>query len=258
MSETTKPTNAVQPVQPAAAEGGLLPTAPKSPAAAAFLGAVQGPRENPQKMPLIKIHHREGKFELPSGELADEVAGYPLYYFQTRRFYKKAPKPGDKGQPPDCWSADLVEPHDSSVDKQSDYCATCPNNQFGTARDGRAKACATQTWIFLMNTNFGDVPIGVLIAPSSSLRSLLGTRFQAGYFGQAQARHGAYEIVWTRFRLKVMGEGESVTYCVLEPIMGPAQENPDKCRTLAQMRNKFKGLMDEFKMSTPEVEPSEE
>jgi len=221
-------------------------------AAAAFLAEAKGERQVEHKLPLIQIQHRTGEFLLPSGELAREVSGYPVYYFQTRRYYKKPPKPGEKGSPPDCWSGDMVLPSPSSLEIQHEDCAGCPLNQFGTGRDGRSKACGTYTSIFLLNPRFGEIPLGVIVAPPSSLRTLLGTRFQPGYFGQAAARHGVYEIVWTKFRLRVQGEGESVTYCTLDPVMGPACEDVERVKRIAGVRNQFLALMDEFRSRIPE------
>lgn len=235
-------------------QGGLMQPKQKSAAASAFLQEAKGQQEDVRKIPLIQIDHKLGQFTLPSGEVVNEVAGYPVYYFQTRRFYAKPPRSGEKGSPPDCWSSDLVKPHSTSLEVQSDDCASCAMNQFGTGRDGRSKACGTYTWVFMLNPEFGDVPLGVVVAPPSSLRVLFGTRYSQGYFGQAAARHGHSAIVWTKFQLKVMGDPKSVQYCVLAPVMGPAIEDKAKASQLAHVRNRFLKLMEEFRLFTPDVE----
>jgi hypothetical protein len=219
-------------------------------AAKTFLDAIKTKREAPAKVNIISIAHREKRFKLPSGELVEEVSGYPIYYFRTRRWFRKGYKTGEKGQAPDCWSADMVEPHMSSPDKQAEFCSDCPLSQFGTGRDGRSQACGTYVWIFLLNTSFRPLPLAVIQAPPSSLRTLLGTRFEGGYFSQAESRYGCYEIVWTKFKLKVQGEGEQVQYCTLDPIMIKALDDHDKIVRLANFREKFIEKMNEFRLRT--------
>lgn len=232
-----------------------LPLAAQQPmneAAREFLQLAEGPREVPQKIPLITIDHKTGHFILPSAEVVEEVSGYPVYYFHTRRFYKRAFQSGQRGTPPDCWSSNMVEPHPSALEKQCTMCAACAMNQFGTARDGRGKACSTYTWVFLLNPTFGVPPVAVVVAPPSSLRTLIGTRFQGGYFSQAAARHGVYEIVWTT--LKLAKPDPSAVHSVIFPEMGEAETDKERVRTLAKIRNQLRPLMDELRMKTPAMQ----
>jgi hypothetical protein len=225
--------------------------------ATAFLAEANGVAEAPKKVPIISINHRENQFLLPTGELSETVSGYLVYYFRTRKYYKKSPKQGEKGAPPDCWSADLVRPHATSLEQQSELCADCTMNQFGTARDGRSKACGEPLWLFLYNQAFGEIPVGVVTASTASLRPILGTRFEAGYLAQAKARHGAYQIVWTTFRLKSMG-GDQVQYSVLDPQMGPALKDPAQMKALAAFHNQFKDAMDSMRLKGGEAPKEEE
>jgi hypothetical protein len=223
-------------------------------AAQAFLEESKDAPPVPAQVPLISINHKEGGFVLPSGEIVPEISGYPIQYFHTRRFYKKPPVSGQKGTPPDCWSGDCIEPHISSLEIQSDTCATCKNAQFGTGRDGRSQACGMYTWVFIFNRDFGTPPILGFSAPPSSLRALIGTRFQAGYFAQAAAKYGGgkvYAHVWTTFRLKQ--KGDQVVYCEVDPLMGPARTDTEGVRFLAKIRNEFLALMDAMRLKTPEV-----
>lgn len=53
----------------------------------------------------------------------------------------------DNKQPPDCYAFSLISddpdmaPHPSATNKQSDKCADCEKNAFGTAVNGKGKAC---------------------------------------------------------------------------------------------------------------------
>jgi len=234
-----------------------------SKAAELFDKRVSGPRESPQKLAFIKINHREAKFILPTGEQVEEVCGFPIYYFRTRRYYKKPPMPGAKGQPPDCCSQDMIVPHDSSIEKQAERCEICPMAQFGTGRDGRSPACGTFTWLFLANTAFKPLPVAALQAPPSSLRVLLGTRFQQGYLGMLEARFKYYEIAWTKFRLKAQGGSDpnGVQYCTLDPQLVRALADSDKdldvAERLTDLRDQFIAKMNEIRLR-PMVEEEEE
>jgi hypothetical protein len=62
------------------------------------------------------------------------------------RFYKKKYSADDK-QPPDCYALAVISddpdmaPHAQATDKQSEKCADCEKNEFGSADTGRGKAC---------------------------------------------------------------------------------------------------------------------
>lgn len=222
-------------------------------AAAMFLAEARGRSTAPPKMPIISIDHKSGVFILPNGESVEHVSGYPIYGFQTRKFYKESYKAGTKGVPPDCWSSNMIEPHLPVRLPQSPDCASCAQSKFGSGRDGRSQACQVQSWIFLLNRAFGTVPIGILIAPPSSIRILMGTKFQAGYFSRAEARYGAYQIVHTTFKLQRAGD----VHCVLDPVMGPAIQEKDKVAQMIKIHNDFKAAMDAMRDETPSIRTEE-
>jgi hypothetical protein len=231
-------------------EAGELSNGAVNPAAAAFLAAVKGHRETPARMPLITIDHDEGKFVMPSGELVESVGGYPIYYFKTRAFYLKPPRTGEKGQPPDCWSASGIQPSPLSSKKQNDACYDCSRNQFGSAADGRSKACGTHIWIFLLSRAYGDPPVAVLRASASSLKPLEGSAYKPGYFQRAMAKSGgAYELVRTTFALERGGD----RHFVLSPIMGEAVTDLAVVAKIVEIRNKLLPAMEEVRGMTPEA-----
>jgi len=47
----------------------------------------------------------------------------------------------DQVQVPDCYALDDTAPHELAKNPQSDVCATCPKNKWGSAAKGRGKAC---------------------------------------------------------------------------------------------------------------------
>lgn len=252
------PTTQAQPspnggaVVPRQQEAGLLEGPALTPAAQMFIDKSKGLKQEFVWMPLIQINHRTGTFVMPTGEQVEEVSGYPIYVFQTRKFYRKAYDPRSQTGPPDCWSADMLEPHPSSLRKESDTCANCPHNVFGSGKEGRGKACSTATWTFLLSKAFGKPPIAVVISPPSSLKSLVGNMYNPGYFSRMQKLAGAYQIVWTTFRLTPVEGGVHYT---VEPVQGPVCDNLDHVKLIADLRNKFMEQMEEMRGSSPEVVP---
>lgn len=223
-------------------------------AARLFLDETQGtPREVPTQLPQVRIMHDDAQWCLPSGELVYEIAGYPIMYFMTRQWYRQAFKPGGKGQPPDCFSGDCVTPDARSGDKQAEECATCPQSQWESGRDGRGQACATHLWVFLYDPESDNIMF--FRAPPSSLSALKGTRFKTGYFGQASARSGgAYEIVWSTFGLtKVDGAKHSV----VTPKMGPTA-GVETVRKIVDARKRFLAAMREMRGLSPEAVDDEQ
>jgi hypothetical protein len=58
----------------------------------------------------------------------------------ARHYYAGAYEP-DVITSPDCYSFDGIAPHPSAQSKQSETCERCPMNQFGSAPNGKGKAC---------------------------------------------------------------------------------------------------------------------
>ena len=91
----------------------------------------------------------------PAGKMVigpDENAYLPMVVLRARKplqktWYATAFNPGEEGKSPDCFSVDGERPDQTSLAVQSDLCATCPHNQFGSGTDQngnatKGKACA--------------------------------------------------------------------------------------------------------------------
>lgn len=86
----------------------------------------------------------------------------------------------DNPQPPACFAIGpeptMLIPSPNSPDKQSDACATCPNNQFGSSPNGKGKACKNTRLLALMPASVlddpqGDAPIWVMAVPPTSMKA---------------------------------------------------------------------------------------
>lgn len=85
------------------------------------------------------------KFRLPNGEETDgPLEGVIVDFVSANVFYKNGFDKDNMG-PPDCFAINpepaLLVPSVNSPDRQSDSCAACPNNQWGSGARGKGKAC---------------------------------------------------------------------------------------------------------------------
>lgn len=97
----------------------------------------------------------------------------------SKTFYEGAYEPGSTDNP-DCASADGIRPDPGVPNRQSDLCANCPNNQFGsqiTASGSKAKACSDHKRLAIVpaadvrNEAFGGPML--LRIPPASLQNLV-------------------------------------------------------------------------------------
>lgn len=223
-------------------EGFLAPAAADE-AAAAFSGALtetQQTRAIASSITIIKPDHKTEMWTV-NGELVDAVEGYPIFYFHTRTYWKDPYKAG-KNDPPNCLSPDGVIPLNVEG-KQASSCASCQWSQFGTAKVGDGQACRQNTFLFLLNPDFGSPPLGVVILPPTSIKPLIGSPRNPGYLARAQEfknpktgkRAGFYEIVWSRFQL----DRASDTYCVVMPTPIAVAPSAAEARAIGMLRAKL-------------------
>lgn len=120
------------------------------------------------QFPRIKIPSGGGiAFEVPSEDpenpdLVKEFSAVILHHHPVNAYYEEEYTGGSN--PPDCGSLDGKK----GIDKDGVVkdCATCPNNQFGSGRNG-AKACKQKRRIYLLKE--GDVIPTILTIPTGSL-----------------------------------------------------------------------------------------
>lgn len=124
-----------------------------------------------------------GDFVLPSGEnLGDEIQVVVVDFVSRNTFYATPYNPNNI-TPPDCYAMGRVKaqmaPEEDSPDRQSDMCASCPQNQFGSGQNGTSKACSNRYWLAVLLVdpdddeahNAPDAPIYLLDLPPKALKS---------------------------------------------------------------------------------------
>lgn len=92
-------------------------------------------------------------------EMADVLEGVILHNTRRRAYWEN---PNPSQTPPDCSSADMT----TGIGSPGGSCAACPFNQFGSAPNGRGKACKEVRLFFLLRK--GQVlPDVVSVSPGS-------------------------------------------------------------------------------------------
>lgn len=96
----------------------------------------------------------KGAFVLPEGlELGPEIQVAVVDFMNRNLFYSRPYNPNEI-VPPDCYAIGRVindlKPEDDAPDRQNDKCVSCPMNQFGSASNGKGKACQNRYWVAVL------------------------------------------------------------------------------------------------------------
>ncbi len=127
----------------------------------------------------IRFNANKG-FITPDGSEGETLEVVIVEFYSTNLFYDGA-YDRDNPQPPACFAIgpepSMLIPSSNSPAKQADTCATCPNNQFGSAVNGKGKACKNTRLLALMPASAiddNDGPIWIMSVPPTSLKAFDG------------------------------------------------------------------------------------
>ena len=135
-----------------------------------------------ESVPRISLKSRRFNF-IENGEVVMKTAdpihvvivGVQPEHGMAKTFYEGAYEPGDSS-PPDCSSYDGIRPDSWISNPQSENCATCPNNKWGSAKSmsgGKAKACRDSKRLIVINgKNVKDGTAFMLNVTVASLKNL--------------------------------------------------------------------------------------
>jgi hypothetical protein len=115
---------------------------------------------------VMKISRETAQFEL-AGDFYKMVSGNVLFKHMANQWWETRFEDRKEGESvmPNCYSVDAVKP--CGGDKmQSEFCATCPQNKFGSGKDGSGKACRN-TVRFLFLPDGAVLPVVLSIPPTS-------------------------------------------------------------------------------------------
>lgn len=116
---------------------------------------------------VIKVKNK--KFVLPDGREAESFAAVIVDFINVNEFYEGRYDP-KVIRPPVC-AAKGAEPNnmipfEEAPKRQSDSCAECPNNQFGS--EGKGKACKNGMWLAVVPADdLAATPLTVKLAPTA-------------------------------------------------------------------------------------------
>ena len=116
------------------------------------------------------------KFKFPDGkEQTDPFEAIILDHVVVQQYYPGEYK-RDEVAPPVCFAIGeaiaSMAPSTASQNKQCDTCAACPQNQWGTARQGKGKACKEGRLIAVVPPDFDDeTPIWLIQASATALKA---------------------------------------------------------------------------------------
>ncbi len=128
---------------------------------------------------------------LPGGRLECVVLGSCF----ENAWYGGKPYDSDDPQPPECYAfgevAEDMAPKDDVTDKQSDTCAACPHNVFGSAETGRGKACGNKKRLALVTRKDIEDAASISTAELATAKvSPTNLKAWAGYVRALAEEHG--------------------------------------------------------------------
>jgi hypothetical protein len=129
-----------------------------------------------------------------------------------RTFYAKS-YDGETVSAPDCWSADGETPSPESANKQSDRCATCPQNVKGSGM-GESRACrfSQRLAVVLANNIEGDVMQLQLPATSIFGKEEGDKRPLQAYARYVVANQASPEMMVTRMQFDTKAEAPKLFF----------------------------------------------
>lgn len=115
-------------------------------------------------------------FKFPDGTQSQGPFEAIILDFVSVNLYYEGTYNRDEVSPPDCFAigeeVSLLAPSDNSLKKQADTCATCPQNQFKSARTGSGKACKNTRLVAVLPKDFqADTPIWLLSVSPTGIKA---------------------------------------------------------------------------------------
>jgi hypothetical protein len=121
-------------------------------------------------------------------------------------FYMKGYDPeSSEKQKPDCYTNDGNAPASDATNPQSKKCATCAHNQFGSARQGKGKACADTKRLAIAAVDQLNEPM-LLRIPPASLKPL------SEYVKFLDNRGADYDQVLTKISFDMEAESPKLAF----------------------------------------------
>jgi hypothetical protein len=134
------------------------------------------------------ISFRGGSPSLGGVNLPNPLPLVILAYDAERAYYSKPYQPDVTGIP-DCYSYDSLVPHEKAKVPQSDSCSQCRFNEFGSAQNGKGKACKEGAKFAAIHADalesLEKIAAAQIVQGRLSVLNAKGFRNYVGYFEDA-------------------------------------------------------------------------
>jgi hypothetical protein len=217
--------------------------------AAPEVNAMFGGGDQPQipvdaPLPQIKILRETPQYETPDGETVKNFTAHILYYHNANQYYIEKFGEGNGSGVPACASSDAIAP-DGGSEPLDGPCRSCQKNEYGSADEGRGKACSNTIRLYILMD--GDILPCILKAPPSSLgrkETLMRWLTNAPNIAAKNGLGVKYQPIKVRFSLhtKDFDSGMSASVIDLETVSVLHPDKPedmDKLKSLANLYQQF-------------------
>lgn len=197
------------------------------------------------RLSQIKIVHQNQAFELPDGQFVKEFKGIILDIVNVNAWWEESYDDSGGGTPPSCFSMDGVKPNLMSEQVQSETCASCEKNKFGSD-GGRGKSCKNMKRIHIMFDK--ELFPKRLTVPPTSLESI-------NVYGSSLTDKGIpYQGAVTVFGLKESANKDGVKYSKLNLRQdGYSAQTKEEFQAILKTRNEFMPAMREQAIEIGEI-----
>ena len=200
------------------------------------------------RLPQISILHQGKKFQFPDDTTKDRFKGVIIDTHPVNAYWEKSFQESGGGTPPDCYSLDGIKPSPLAPAPQSDYCATCPWNKYGT--DGRGKKCKNMRRLHILFE--GEMLPKRLTLPPSSLKSY-------DTFATMLTDKGIpYPLAIVEFWLKEAQNKDGIKYAEVQFNLIDIIKDPEGIEKIHAIRTQYKEAMRQQEVLTEEYAPEEE
>lgn len=174
-------------------------------------------------------------FELPgedvnSPDLVKEFEAVILHHQPVRTYYKE--KYNGSNNPPECGSMDGKVGVENESGELKD-CASCPFNKFGSAEDGKGKACKQKRRLFILRE--GEFIPLILTLPTGSLGEF--SKYVMRVIGTGRNTNG----IVTKFSLKKTQNAGGIVYSQAQ-FAKVRDLTPDEKTNIERMSDQIKAI----------------
>ena len=191
----------------------------------------------PQEMDRVRVPSGGGRtWSVPSltgDEEVQDLTGIIVAYRDVKTFWAESFEQTGGNTPPDCFSNDLV----LGIGDPGGPCKGCPNNQFGSAREGQGagKACRDLRLLFLLREK-SFLPL-VVTVPPGSLKPV------KQYFVRLAGEALPYYTVVTSLKLEAAKSGGGITFSQIQPALA-GRLNADEVTRVRGYSEQFSAVLE--------------